>query len=110
MKIVRNDEVIIIAGNHKGETGTVVKVNPDKDTVVVKGINVRKRHMKPSQMNPEGVIKEFEAPIHVSNVSLIDPDSKKATRVRTEVSESKGKTVKKRIAVASGKEIKKKLV
>lgn len=110
MKIVRNDEVIIIAGNHKGETGTVVKVNAEKNSVIVKGINVRKRHMKPSQQNPEGGIKEFEAPIHVSNVSLIDPESKKATRVRTEVSEEKGKVVKKRVAVSSGKEIKKKLV
>lgn len=110
MKIVRNDDVIIIAGNHKGETGTVTKVFPDKDMLIVKGKNVRKRHMKPSQANPEGGIKEFEAPIHVSNVALIDPDSKKATRVKTELSEKDGTKSKKRIATKSGKEIKKNLV
>lgn len=108
MYIVRNDEVIITAGNYKGQTGTVIKVLRDKDAVIVKGINVRKRHQKPSQMNPEGGIKEFEAPIHVSNVSLIDPESKTATRVRVETDEKTGR--KKRIAVKSGKEIAKKLI
>lgn len=106
MKIVRNDEVVVIAGNHKGEKGKVKRVLHDKDRVIVEGINKVKRHMKPSQLNPEGGIIEKEASIHVSNVALIDPESGKPTRVRFE---GDGKD-KKRVASKSGKELKKNLV
>jgi large subunit ribosomal protein L24 len=106
MKIVRNDDVIVIAGNHKGKTGKVKKVLHEKNRVIVEGINMVKRHMKPSQVNPEGGIIEKEASIHISNVALIDPETKKATRVRFEGE----KGDKKRVATKSGKEIKKHLV
>jgi len=106
MKIVRNDEVIVIAGNHKGKQGKVKRIFKEDNRVIVEGVNLVKRHMKPSQTNPEGGIVEKEAPIHVSNVALIDPESKKATRVRFE---GNG-TDKKRVAVKSGKELKKNLV
>ena len=106
MKIVRNDEVVVITGNHKGKTGKVRKVLRDSDRVIVEGVNVVKRHQKPSQLNPEGGIVEKEASLHVSNVALIDPESKKATRVRLE---GEG-TDKKRVSTKSGKQIKKNLV
>lgn len=106
MKIVRNDEVVVIAGNYKGEKGKVKRVLHDSDRVIVEGINKVKRHMKPSQTNPEGGIVEKEASLHISNVALIDPDSSKATRIRLE---GNGKD-KKRVATKSGKELKKNLV
>ena len=109
MYIVKNDEVIVIAGVHKGKTGKVKRVLRDKDRVIVEGVNVRVKHQKPTQENPEGGRIEREMPIHVSNVSLIDPETKKATRIRFESKDVKGKTVKKRIAVKSGQEIKKPL-
>lgn len=109
MYIVKNDEVIVIAGANKGKTGKVLRVFREKGKVLVEGVNVRVKHQKPSQENPEGGRIEREMPIQVSNVALIDPESKKATRVRFETSEVKGKTVKKRIAVKSGQEIKKTL-
>jgi large subunit ribosomal protein L24 len=110
MYIVRNDEVMVIAGNHKGKTGKVREVLRDKNKVIVEGVNVVTRNMKPSQQNPEGKRVEKEMPIHVSNVALLDPTSKKPTRIKMEITEVNGKRTKKRIAVKSGKEIKKNLV
>lgn len=107
MKIVKNDEVVVIAGTQKGKRGKVLRVLREENKVVVEGVNIVKRHTKPSQIKPEGGIIEKEAAIHISNVSLVDPDSGKPSRVRTEV-DAKGN--KKRIAVKSGKEIKKNLV
>lgn len=109
MYIVKNDEVIVIAGADKGKTGKVKRVYPGKDKLIIEGVNVRTKHQKPTQENPEGGRIERELPIHISNVALIDPETKKATRVKYEISEEKGKSVKKRIAVKSGKEIKKTL-
>ncbi|MCB0280416.1 MAG: 50S ribosomal protein L24 [Calditrichaeota bacterium] len=106
MNIVKNDEVIVIAGNHKGKTGKVRRVIKDKSKVIVEGINMVTRHTKPSQTSPEGGRIEKEAAIHISNVSLIDPDTKKPTRVRAELDKNGNK---KRIAVKSGKEIKKQI-
>ena len=102
MKIRRGDRVMVIRGNHKGQEGTVLRVEPEKNRVVIEGINRRKRHMKPSQTNPEGGIVEFEAPVHVSNVMLIDPKSGEPTRVRRQVGEN-GK--RERVAVRSGQVI-----
>ena len=107
MNIVRNDEVIVIAGNHKGKIGKVRRVIREKDKIIVEGINMVTRHTKPSQTSPEGGRIEKEAAIHISNVALIDPESKKATRIRSEIDKS---GLKKRIAVRSGKEIKKQTV
>lgn len=102
LKIRSGDRVMVIRGNHKGQEGTVLRVEPEKNRVVIEGINRRKRHMKPSQTNPEGGIVEFEAPVHVSNVMLIDPRSGEPTRVRRQVGES-GK--RERVAVRSGQVI-----
>ncbi len=97
--IVKGDRVKVIRGNSRDQEGTVLRVIPGKDKVVVEGINMRKRHQRPSQENPEGGIITFEAPLHVSNVMLIDPASGQASRTRLRV-EADG--TKERIAVKSG--------
>ena len=71
MFIKSNDKVKVIAGKDKGKEGVVLRVLPAKDRVVVKGVNVVKKHQKPNNANPNGGIVEFEAPIHVSNVKKI---------------------------------------
>jgi large subunit ribosomal protein L24 len=83
MHIRRGDRVKIIRGNHAGSEGTVLRVMPEENRVVVEGVNLRKRHMRPTQENPEGGIVSFEAPIHASNVMLIDPATGEPTRVRS---------------------------
>ena len=80
MKIKRGDNVKVIAGDDKGVTGVVVKVLPKEDRVIVQGVNIVKKHRKPSQANPDGSIEEREAPIHISNVALVDPKSKKTKK------------------------------
>lgn len=101
MNIKKGDKVIVIAGRDKGKEGVVQVVYPKLDKVVVENINVRKKHKKPSQKNPEGSIVEVYAPIHVSNVMLVDPKTKKPTRVGHK--EVKDKKV--RVTKASGSEI-----
>ena len=100
--IKKDDQVIVLAGADKGKTGKVLKVLRDKERVIVEGIHMVSKSTKPSAANPQGGIIKQEAPIHISNVSLIDPKSGKATRIRIE---REGKTVK-RIAKKSGDEIK----
>ncbi|WP_414050780.1 50S ribosomal protein L24 [Macrococcus animalis] len=102
MHIKKGDKVIVITGKDKGKTGTVIEALPKKDRVVVEGVNIAKKHQKPTQMNPEGGIVEFEAAIHVSNVMLIDPKTNKPTRVGTKIEEGK----KVRVAKKSGEIIK----
>jgi len=83
MRIRRDDEVVVIGGKDKGKTGKVLRVDREKQRVFVEGLNIIKRHQRPSALNPNaqaGVI-EREGPIHVSNVALIDPKDKKPTRV-----------------------------
>ena len=80
-KIKKGDHVVIIAGKDKGRKGEVLKVFPKESRIVVKGIKMVKRHVRPSQADPEGGIKQFEAPIHVSNVAHLDPKEGKPTRV-----------------------------
>ena len=78
----RGDRVKVLRGNYAGTEGTVLRVLPQENKVVVEGVNQRKRHMRPTQENPEGGIVSFEAPIHASNVMLIDPTSGEPTRVK----------------------------
>lgn len=80
-KIKKGDYVIVLSGADKGRKGEVLTVMPAASRVVVKGVRLVKRHVKPSQADPDGGIKSFEAPIHVSNVAHIDPKSNVATRV-----------------------------
>ena len=101
-KIMKGDRVRVIRGNYRDMEGSVLEVIPGKDRVRVEGVNMRKRHMRPSQDNPDGGIISFEAPIHVSNVMLVDAGSDAASRVRIRV-EADG--TKERIAVKSGNPI-----
>ena len=102
LHIRKNDTVIVLAGKDKGKKGKVQKVLVDDQRVIVEGINMVSKSQKPSAQNPQGGIVKQEAPIHVSNVSLIDPKSGKATRVSIK---HEGKNVV-RIAKKSGEEIK----
>ena len=102
LHIKKNDTVIVLAGKDKGKKGKVQKVLVDDQRVIVEGINMVSKSQKPSAQNPQGGIVMQEAPIHVSNVSLIDPKSGKATRVSIK---HEGKNVV-RIAKKSGEEIK----
>lgn len=79
-RIRKGDQVAVLAGRDKGKRGEVLRVIPADSRVVVQGVNVVKRHRKPTQMSAGG-IEEIEAPIHVSNVAHIDPDSDKPTRI-----------------------------
>jgi large subunit ribosomal protein L24 len=104
LKIKKNDNVQIIAGDDKGKTGRVLLVNPEKMNVLVEGVNIHIKHTRPSQKNQQGGRVEMAFPVHYSNVSLIDSD-KKPTRVSL-VKEEKGKKVTtKRVARSNGKEI-----
>lgn len=85
MKIRKNDNIVVIAGNSKGSTGKVLKVFPKENRVIVEGVNLRKRHTKPNQANPQGGIIEMEAPIEVSNVMLIDPKTNEPTRIGSKI-------------------------
>ena len=104
MKIRKNDNIIVIAGNDKGKTGKVLKVFPKESKVIVEGINIRKRHTKPSQSNPQGGIIEKESPVQVSNVMLIDPKTNEGTRLGSQVilDEKTGKKKRARISKATG--------
>ena len=97
MHVRRGDRVRIMRGNHAGAEGTVLRVLTKENRVVVEGVNLRKRHQRPSQANPEGGIVSFEAPIAASNVMLVDPAGN-ATRVRSRI-EKDG--TKERISVKS---------
>ncbi len=81
MHVHKNDTVVVIAGNFKGKQGKVLKVFPEKNRVIVEGVNVVKRHTRPSQKNPQGGIMQKEAPIHASNVMVIDPKTNEPTRI-----------------------------
>ncbi len=100
-RIRKGDRVIVLAGKDKGREGEVIRALPKEGRVVVSGVNMRTRHVKPSQADPQGGIRREEAPIHVSNVALKDPQSGAATRVRFEVRDGR----KVRVAVKSGEVI-----
>ena len=97
-KLKVNDEVVVIAGKDKGKTGKLSNINTKTKKVVVEGVNMVKKALKPSQENPQGGFAEVERPIHISNIQVVSPKTKKATRVRVE--EKDGKKV--RVAVACG--------
>ena len=97
-KIKKGDQVVVTTGRDKGRRGEVMQVLREENRVLVQGCNMVKRHTRPTQTNPGGIINK-EAPLHVSNVAHIDPDSGSATRVGYEVKEGK----KIRIARRSGK-------
>ena len=98
-RIRRGDTVQIISGKYKGAQGKILAVIRDEDKVIVEGVNVKKRHVKPNARMPQGGIVEREAPIHACKVMPVDPETGKPTRVRIRVAED-GK--KSRVAVKSG--------
>lgn len=81
MRLKKGDTVIVIAGNDKGKTGKILKVFPEKNRIVVEGVNIRKKHSKPSQLNPQGGIIEKEMPIDASNVMYYDTKTNKPSRI-----------------------------
>lgn len=102
LHIKKGDSVIVLAGEDKGKQGKVLKVLVKEQRALVEGINLVSKSTKPSAKNPQGGIVKQEAPIHISNLSLIDPKSGKATRIGVKVEDGK----KVRIAKKSGEEIK----
>lgn len=80
MRVTKDDQVLVISGNYKGKKGRVLKVFPEKNRIIVEGVNFIKRHTRPSQQNAQGGIIEKEAPIHVSNVLVICPKCNQAAR------------------------------
>ncbi|MBS1868854.1 MAG: 50S ribosomal protein L24 [Actinobacteria bacterium] len=90
-RIRRDDEVIVISGKDRGKTGRVLRVDPTKQKVFVEGLNIVKRHQRPTPGRPDAVagVIEREGPIHLSNVMLLDPKDGKPTRVGVEVREGR---------------------
>jgi large subunit ribosomal protein L24 len=101
-QIMKGDSVRVIRGNDRETEGNVLEVIKDTDQVRVEGVNMRKRHTRPSEANPDGGIISFEAPINISNVMLIDPATDEPSRVRVRIEED---GTKERIAVKSGNPI-----
>jgi len=101
LHVKKGDIVEIITGDHKGATGRVLRVNREKNCVVVQGHNIAKKHVRPSRKNPQGGRMNIEQPIHISNVLPVNPKSSKGSRVRYEVKEDGSK---KRLA-SDGSEI-----
>lgn len=93
MRIHKGDKVMVITGAFKGTVGDVIKVSAKDEKVMIEGVNLQKKHLKPSQVNPDGGVIEKEGWIHVSNVQLYDAKSKKASRVGYKT-DSKGNKVR----------------
>ncbi len=81
MKIKKGDQVVVVTGKDKGAKGEVLEILTAVRRVVVQGVNVVKKHRKPSQLNPKGGIESIEKSVHVSNIALVDPKEDKPTRV-----------------------------
>ena len=98
LKLKKGDKVIVIAGKDKGKTGEITKVLVKESKVLVSGINMAKRHTKPSQENAGGIVSK-EMPIHISNVAFVDPKTSKATRLGVKMDKDGHKV---RVAKKSG--------
>lgn len=91
LHIKKDDVVRVLSGSDRGSEGRVLRVYPQKETAIVEGVRLVRRAERPSQQNPDGGIVEKEAPIHISNLMLIDPKTKQPTRIgRKRVEEGKG--------------------
>lgn len=102
INIKKGDTVVVIAGEDKGKTGRVLAVLRDKDRAIVEGVNIVTKATKPSAQYPQGGLVKKEAPIHISNLNLVDPKTGKPTRISLRREE--GKTI--RISKKSNQEIK----
>jgi len=103
LRLKKGDLVIVRAGKYKGKTGKITATHPSENKVTVDGINIVKKHVKPSQQHPQGAIVEFTKPIWASKVSLVDPVTKKPTRIGYKIDKDGNKV---RIYKSNGKEIK----
>jgi len=103
IKLKKGDTVQVLSGKYKGKTGKVVTTHPQENKVTVEGINIVKKHMKPNKAYPQGGIIELTKPIWVSKVAVVDPTSKKPTRIGYKLD---GEGNKSRVYKSSGKEIK----
>jgi large subunit ribosomal protein L24 len=103
IRLKKGDLVVVRAGKYKGKTGKVTATHPRENKVTVDGINIVKKHVKPNQAHPQGAILEITKPIWVSKVSIVEPTSKKASRIGFQIDKDGNKT---RVFKKSGKEIK----
>jgi large subunit ribosomal protein L24 len=105
MQIRKGDTVFIRNGQERGKTGRVLFVNPDKNTLVVEGINMKHKHQRPTQKSPKGGIVTIEGPIHISNVALYSSTLNGPTKVSMRVIDEGGKTRRVRICNKTGEQI-----
>ena len=103
IRLKKGDDVIVLSGKYRGKTGKVTATHPADNKVTVEGVNIVKKHMKPTQANPQGGIIEITKPIWVSKVAIVDPSTKKASRIGYKVNKDGDKV---RVFKQSGKEIK----
>ncbi|MBX4201301.1 50S ribosomal protein L24 [Candidatus Saccharibacteria bacterium] len=103
MRLKKDDIVIVRAGKYKGKSGKVLAVHPKTNKVTVEGINIVKKHVKPTQAQPQGGIQDITKPIWVSKVGLLDNTAKKPSRISYKIDEKGNKT---RVMKTTGKEIK----
>lgn len=107
MKIKKGDKVQVITGAYKGTVAEVLKVLPKENKLIVEGVNVAKKHLKPTQANPDGGIVEKEMPIHVSNVMVYDEKAKQASKIGYKIEEDKkGNKTKVRVLKKTGATLK----
>lgn len=103
IRLKKGDKVMVRAGKYKGQTGKVVSTHPSENKVTVEGINIVKKHVKPNRQYPQGGIIELTKPIWVSKVGIVDPETKKASRIKYTLSST---GLKSRQYTSSSKEIK----
>lgn len=103
IRLKKGDTVVVRSGKYKGQTGKITATHPSENKVTVEGINIIKKHVKPNRVNPQGAIVEITKPIWVSKVAIVEPTSKKASRIGTTVAKDGTKT---RVFKKTGKEIK----
>ena len=103
IRLKKGDEVVVTTGKYKGQTGKITATHPKENKVTVENINVVKRHVKPTQQNPQGGIIEKTKPLPVSNVAVVDPGSKKPSKIGYKLDKNGNKV---RVYKRSGKEIK----
>ena len=102
IKLKKGDTVVVLAGKYKGKTGKVVATHPRENKVTVEGINIVKKHQKPNKANPQGGILDITKPMWVSKVAIVDPSTKKASRIGYGIAKDGSKV---RVFKQSGKEI-----
>jgi large subunit ribosomal protein L24 len=102
IRLKKDDTVVVRTGKYKGKTGKIVATHPRENKVTVEGVNIVKKHVKPTKANPQGGIVELTKPIWVSKVAIVDPSTKKASRIGYQLDKEGNKT---RVFKSSGKQI-----